>query len=129
MKIVLAGLFSITIAFFGDRLLTFLKIPEPVRVGLLVPVVEELVKIYIALLLQLSPLYVSSIFGLGEGIIEVICSQNEPKPVLFWAAFLLHTILGLIYLSPLLLTFKISIAIIGHVLWNQGILYRNKSVK
>lgn len=129
MKIVFAGLFSITIAFLWARILTFLKIPEPVRVGLLIPVVEELIKIHIALLLQLSPLYVSSIFGLGEGIIEVFCSPKEPKPVLFWVAFLLHTILGLIYLSPLLLTFKISIAIIGHVLWNQGILFQNKSIK
>ncbi len=125
----MAGLVALFAAWLWDRLLYRSGLPEKLRVGIGVPIGEELLKLGAASYFGIPLILIHPIFGFGEGLFESIRLYK----VLHWQTVLVgvftHLLFGIAYVSVKSTTVSLFSAIILHSLWNQGILAYQKRCK
>lgn len=121
--ILLAGsIFALGLAWLWDRLFIVFGVSQRLRISLLVPIGEEVVKMAIFDILQLSPPLFYGLFGLGEGLLESFGLPRRYKITIILAGCITHTIFSLFYLTVLSRSFQLILAIFAHCLWNFKVL-------
>lgn len=124
MNYLLAGLASIGIALFWNRFWRHIGLSEFIRMGILIPLGEELSKYSVAYLFQINPFWVSLLFGVGEGIYEMFSITGRPWWLLLSAAVMIHLVLGLGYLTNGGIWPGLAFALILHSGWNIAVYCR-----
>ncbi|HBE77016.1 MAG TPA: hypothetical protein DDW65_04430 [Firmicutes bacterium] len=122
MKLILAGWLTVGLALLWDRFLYWVKVKENIRVVLLIPLGEELLKYGVSYYNNLFPPFLFACFGLGEGIYESIHLKKGVSCRLILAAVLPHTFFSLFYLLKIPLWLSLGLAIIIHSIWNYLVL-------
>ncbi len=122
MKMILAGCLALWLALLWDRKLRSIGIYERVRIGILIPVGEELFKFGIAFIFNLHPTILYFIFGCGEGLYEMFHSKKKMGFLLLAAGILTHTFFGVFYLLKLSIWFSFIAALTSHLIWNNAIM-------
>jgi hypothetical protein len=122
MIFILAGWLTLGLALLWNRLLLKLGLKTRFRVGYVVPISEELLKFITFHLWDLSPPVFYGIFGLGEGLFEVLRLKKPLDFMIVFAGFATHFIFGLFFLVPAPGWVNLLLAITGHIIWNNQIL-------
>jgi hypothetical protein len=122
MKLILAGWLTVGLALLWDRFLNLTGIKETTRVGILVPIGEELLKYSISYLSQLFPPFLYVIFGLGEGVFESIQYKKRFDVALIIAGILPHAFFSIFFLFKLPFRLSLILAIVCHCVWNLIVL-------
>jgi hypothetical protein len=118
MRLVLAGIFAIGLAFLWDRWLRFLGLNQRIRVGFWVPVGEEMIKYLVSCLFNLVPPLVYLVFGLGEGLYETYRVKRLDL-VLMAAGVVTHLTFGLFFILKTPVVISLVFAIAAHLAWNN----------
>jgi len=97
--------------------------------GIIIPVGEELIKIAVAMLFQLEPIFVYALFGLGEGILEAVHLKKHLRPPVILMGIGTHLVLGTFFLLKTSLAVQSALAVTAHVGWNQLVILKTLSNK
>ncbi len=122
MKLVAWVAASLAAAWLWDRCWFRLGLPESFRVGVAVPIGEELLKYAVAAWGGLFLPLVSILFGLGEGIYETARSRERRDGVVLGVGLLTHAVFGAVYLLPFPKLWLLTAATAVHIAWNCGVL-------
>jgi hypothetical protein len=112
------------LAWLWDRLLIISGINQQLRIGILIPIGEEIIKFMIFYYLCLPSALFYGLFGLGEGLFESFTVPKRFKFTLILAGCITHLIFSLFYLTIFPRYFQLLLAIMAHSLWNHQILHR-----
>lgn len=119
MRLTIAVILALSLAWLWDRFLRFLKWNQKLRVGLGNPLGEEAIKYSLAMAFQLQPWLVYLLFGLGEGGLEALLLKRKGALKLMIAGGLTHFGFGLFFLFPIHPGLSWALAIVTHLLWNN----------
>jgi hypothetical protein len=122
IKLLAGSILAMGLAWLWDRLFIVSGINQQIRIGILIPIGEEIIKLVILDHLCFSPLLFYGLFGLGEGIFESFRVPKHFKSTLILAGWITHTIFSLFYLTVLPRYFQLFLAICAHCLWNFTVL-------
>lgn len=127
IKLLAATLLAMGVAWVWDKLLIGSGIRQQLRIGIFIPVGEEIIKFVIFNSLHLLPVLFFSLFGLGEGLFESFRIPKRFKITLIVAGSVTHTFFSLFYLTSFPGYLQLLMAISGHILWNYKVLH-HKSI-
>lgn len=125
MKLILAGMATVITALVWNKLLFLLKLSEKLRVGILIPLGEESIKLLTAFFLEISPFQVSMVFGLGEGLFETVHLKKHFNLKIIIAGLIIHIGFGVVYLFKIPVWISFIWAVLLHVFWNCYIEFQN----
>lgn len=127
MRLVLAGFLAVSLALLWDRALLYIGVKEVNRVGIGVPLGEELLKYTLSLVFSIAPPLLYAAFGLGEGLYETFWRKNRFNLGLLGAGVVTHLGFGVLFLCGAPSLISLSFAIVTHIIWNSSIIKRKKS--
>ncbi len=119
MRLLIAVILGLSLAWLWDRFLRFLNWDQELRVGLGIPLGEEAIKYSLALAFQLQPWLVYLFFGLGEGGLEAFLLKRPFSLKLIIGGGLIHFGFGLLFLFPIPSALSWGFAIVTHLSWNN----------
>jgi hypothetical protein len=129
MAAFISGVLAAVIAWFINR--RMVNYWGDSAIAVIVPILEEVLKTSIAVLLGASIFYAHFTFGLMEAIWDMKVNINGFRPALY--SLITHSIFGfitiIVYKLSGFLTLGISVSIIVHVLWNSYIIKSSERVK
>jgi hypothetical protein len=126
MKLIAWVAAALASAWLWDRCWLRLGLPERFRVGIAVPVGEELLKYAVAAWGGLFLPLVSVLFGLGEGLYETARFRERRAGLLLGAGLLTHAVFGAVYLLPFPAFWLLPAAIAVHIGWNCRVLWNKE---
>jgi hypothetical protein len=126
MKLIVIVFLALGLAWIWDLFLRFLKLDWKIRIGIGMPLGEEVIKFSLALAFHYQPLLVYTLFGFGEGWLESFFLKKPEVLKLILAGGLTHFGFGVFYLFPVPPVLSFGLAIATHFLWNN-LLIKNKS--
>lgn len=126
MKLIVALCLALGLAWIWDLFLRFLKLDQKVRIGIGMPIGEEVIKYSMAFAFHYHPLLIYSLFGLGEGCLEAFLLKRPYDLKLILAEGLIHFGFGVFFLFPVPPVFSFGFAMGVHLLWNN-LLIKDKS--
>lgn len=119
MRLLVAVILGLSLAWLWDCFLHFLNWNQKLRVGFGIPLGEEAIKYSIALAFHLQPWLVYLLFGLGEGGLETVLLKRPFSLKLIIAGGLTHFCFGLLFLFPFSHGLSLGFAIATHLFWNN----------
>lgn len=122
MKYILTAWLAIGFALCWNRILSYLKIKDTIRLGMIIPISEEIFKFSVSYYFHLAPFLIYALFGLGEGIFETIHLKKKPKLTALLAGVLTHSFFSIFFLLDIPVFLGLAMAMISHLIWNQMIL-------
>lgn len=118
MRLIVAFLLALGLAWFWDRFLRIIKLNQNIRIGIGMPLGEEAIKYLVAGIFQFPPILIYILFGLGEGCLETFLLKKSFDLKLILAGGLTHFFFGLFFILPVPPFLSISLAITIHIFWN-----------
>lgn len=124
VRLLAGSLLAMGLAWLWDRLFINSGVNQQLRIGILIPMAEEIIKFGIVDSLYLPfPLFYF-LFGLGEGIFESFGVLKRFKITVILAGCIIHTIFSLFYLTAFPRYSQLILAICAHSLWNFKVLQK-----
>lgn len=125
LKLIFVSILAAGMALLWDDLCTRWGVKEPIRVGGLVPLGEEIIKFALAVGCSLPLIGIYALFGLWEGIYEAVRDGRKNIIKHLSVTPLTHVLFGVAYFLPCPLWIRFLGAVLCHVVWNQCILKIN----
>lgn len=97
MKLIAAVCLALSLAWLWDRFLRFLKLDQKIRIGIGMPIGEEVIKYSMALAFHFQPLLIYTLFGLAEGWLETFLLKKPDALKLILAGGLIHFGFGVFF--------------------------------
>lgn len=122
MRLLIAVSLALGLAWLWDRFLRCLNLNQKIRVGLGIPLGEEAIKFSLAVAFHLQPWLLYTLFGFGEGCLEMFLLKKPFALKLIIAGGLIHFGFGVLFLFPFPSGLSLSFAITTHLFWNNLII-------
>lgn len=126
-KLLTGSCLAMSLAWLWDQLMAVTGIGHRLRIGLLIPVGEEIIKFSFVFFLHLSPPLFYCLFGLGEGLLESFSVPMRLKLTVMLAGCLTHTVFSLFFLTDFPKYAQLILAISAHCLWNLKVMNWNRA--
>lgn len=121
VKLLAGSCLALSLAWLWDQLLIVSGIGQKLRIGVLIPAGEEIIKFSFVYFLYLSPPLFYFSFGLGEGLFESFNAPFRSKITVIIAGCIIHTIFSLFFLTSYPRYAQLILAIVAHCFWNSKI--------
>lgn len=119
MKLIVTLCLALGLAWIWDLFLKFLKMDQKIRIGIGMPLGEEVIKYSMAFAFHYHPSLIYTLFGLGEGWLETFLLKRPYDLKLILAEGLIHFGFGVFFLFPVPPVFSLGFAMVIHFLWNN----------